>query len=214
MQDLILHIKSKPLIPVFYDDDINFCQNILEICYGAGIRTFEFVNRGKNSISNFEALCKMRDRDMPGLRLGIGTIKSVEEAARFNNIGTDFLVSPIFDSAIANYAEINNLFWIPGCMTPTEIARAELAGASLIKIFPGDTLGPAFLSSVKPLFPNLHFMPTGGVQLEKENVKAWRDAGVLSIGVGSKLFEGSSPAFPETNIISNRIKELLSWMVN
>lgn len=214
MEDILLHIKGSPVIPVFYHDDISYCQNILEVCYSAGIRTFEFVNRGEKALSNFEALRKMTDRDLPGLRLGIGTIKSMDEAARFTNLGADFIVSPIFDSAIADYAVRHEVFWIPGCMTPTEIARAESSGATLIKLFPGDILGPDFLKSVKPLFPDLYFMPTGGVQLDKKNIKAWRDAGVLSIGVGSKLFEGSSPEYPATDKIFSRVKKLLDFMVD
>lgn len=72
-------------------------------------------------------------------------------------------------------------------MTPSEIIRAETLGAKVIKLFPGNILGTAFLSAVKEIFPNLLFMPTGGVDLDKENIAGWFKAGVCAVGMGSKL---------------------------
>ena len=57
----------------------------------------------------------------------------------------------------------------------------------MVKLFPGNILGPSFLSAVKELFPNLLFMPTGGVDLDKENIAGWFKAGVCAVGMGSKL---------------------------
>ena len=57
----------------------------------------------------------------------------------------------------------------------------------MIKLFPGNILGPGFLSAIKELFPNLLFMPTGGVDLDKENLSGWFKAGVCAVGMGSKL---------------------------
>ena len=79
------------------------------------------------------------------------------------------------------------MLWVPGCMTPSEIIRAENMGARMIKLFPGNILGPAFMSAIKELFPGLLFMPTGGVDLDKENIAGWFKAGVCAVGMGSKL---------------------------
>jgi 2-dehydro-3-deoxyphosphogluconate aldolase/(4S)-4-hydroxy-2-oxoglutarate aldolase len=72
-------------------------------------------------------------------------------------------------------------------MTPTEIIKAEQLGAKLIKLFPGNLLGPSFVSAIKELFPGLLFMPTGGVEAAKENLSAWFKSGVCAVGMGSKL---------------------------
>ncbi|MEO6637219.1 MAG: bifunctional 4-hydroxy-2-oxoglutarate aldolase/2-dehydro-3-deoxy-phosphogluconate aldolase, partial [Ginsengibacter sp.] len=71
------------------------------------------------------------------------------------------------------------------------IIRAENMGAKMIKLFPGNILGPAFMSSIKELFPQLAFMPTGGVDLDKENIAGWFKAGVCAVGMGSKLVSKS-----------------------
>lgn len=79
------------------------------------------------------------------------------------------------------------MLWIPGCMTPTEIYTAQCNDAALIKLFPANILGPAFLSSIKELFRDQLFMPTGGVELEANNISTWFRAGVCAVGMGSKL---------------------------
>ncbi len=77
--------------------------------------------------------------------------------------------------------------YVPGCMTPTEMIKAEGLGAELVKVFPGDLLGPGYIKAIQPIFPQLKFMVTGGVEPERKNLKDWFDAGVVAVGMGSKL---------------------------
>ena len=84
------------------------------------------------------------------------------------------------------------MLWVPGCMTPTEIMKAEENGAQLIKLFPGSLLGPGFVSAIKELFPEVLFIPTGGVKLEEQNLTAWFDIGVCAVGAGSTLVDKKS----------------------
>ncbi|MEO6852058.1 MAG: bifunctional 4-hydroxy-2-oxoglutarate aldolase/2-dehydro-3-deoxy-phosphogluconate aldolase, partial [Mucilaginibacter sp.] len=76
---------------------------------------------------------------------------------------------------------------IPGCMTPTEIHLAQQHHAALIKMFPANVLGTGFVSAVSDVFRGQLFMPTGGVELNKENISGWFKAGVCAVGMGSKL---------------------------
>jgi 2-dehydro-3-deoxyphosphogluconate aldolase/(4S)-4-hydroxy-2-oxoglutarate aldolase len=182
-------IQEYPVIPVYYHDDAQTCLEVLKASYAGGIRVFEFTNRGAKAPDNFKVLLDYRNEHLPELKLGIGTIKTVEQAKAYIQLGADFIVSPIVRADLAEVAAAHNIFWIPGCMTPTEINLAEELGATLVKLFPGDTLGPGFLKAIKPLFPNLKFMPTGGVDVNKENIDTWLNAGVTSLGFGSKLFQ-------------------------
>jgi len=88
---------------------------------------------------------------------------------------------------VAKVAHKHKLLWIPGCMTPTEIYAAQKHGAELVKVFPANILGPAFISSIKELFPGLLFMPSGGVEIEPDNINAWFHAGVAVVALGGKL---------------------------
>ncbi len=119
--------------------------------------------------------------------LGIGTMKNGKMAQDFVNAGTDFLVCPGLVEGVADVAINNNMLWCPGCMTPTEIIQAENLGASFVKLFPGNILGPGFVSAIKELFPNTSFMVTGGVDTTRENIDSWFKSGVAAVGMGSKL---------------------------
>jgi 2-dehydro-3-deoxyphosphogluconate aldolase/(4S)-4-hydroxy-2-oxoglutarate aldolase len=180
-------ITENKLLPLFYNDSDEISIEILRALYDAGVRIVEYTNRGENALHNFKLLKKFTEENLPGMHLGIGTIKTKKQAKKFIDAGCDFIVSPIISKEIAEIADDKKLLWIPGCMTPTEIALAEELGAEIIKIFPGNALGPAFIKSVKEVFPDLKFIPTGGVEPEENNLREWFKAGVIAVGLGSKL---------------------------
>jgi|SRR6185503_2209968 len=180
-------ILAQGMLPLFYYDDAEVSLQIAKTLYKAGVRALEYTNRGAHALENFKALKKARKKEMPELYLGIGTIKNSSEAEDFVDAGADFIVSPIVNNEVAKIAHKHDLLWIPGCMTPTEIDAAQKHGAELIKIFPANILGAAFISSIKDLFPGQLFVPTGGVELDQKNISEWFKAGVCAVGFGSKL---------------------------
>jgi 2-dehydro-3-deoxyphosphogluconate aldolase/(4S)-4-hydroxy-2-oxoglutarate aldolase len=184
IQDSII---KQGILPLFYNDSSEVSIAITRKLYEAGIRVIEYTNRGEAALDNFKALKELQKEELPDLLLGIGTIKSAEQAVQFVDAGADFLISPLVNPGVAAVAAKNALLWIPGCMTPTEIYNAQQLGAVLIKLFPANILGPAFVSTVKELFPGVQMMPTGGVEMSQENISAWFDAGVSAVGMGSKL---------------------------
>jgi len=191
--DIILKaFESGKIIPVFYHDDPEVCCDVMRACYEGGIRVFEFTNRGEYARQNFARLRDLKTTTMPDMYLGIGTIKNAADAKTFTEMGADFIVSPIVDAETGSYCRSQNIFWVPGCMTPSEIAVAEKNGAMLVKLFPGSSLGPGFVKAIKPLFPATRFMPTGGVEPEQSNLQAWFDAGVVCVGMGSNLLAKST----------------------
>jgi len=188
MENTLKHILQYPVLPVYYNDDIQTCTEVVNACYQGGIRVFEFVNRGDKAPENFSQLLSFQKENWPDLLLGIGTIKSAAMASAYIAMGAKFIVSPVVKTEIAEVTLKKNILWVPGCMTPTEISQAEDLGAPLVKLFPGDTLGTGFLKGIKPLFPAMRFMPTGGVNPTAESISGWFDAGVSAVGLGSKLF--------------------------
>jgi 2-dehydro-3-deoxyphosphogluconate aldolase/(4S)-4-hydroxy-2-oxoglutarate aldolase len=186
-QEVIDAIVKQGILPLYYNADETVSVEILRAIYKAGIKAVEYTNRGDAALKNFKKLVEVRNNEMPGLMLGVGTIKSLQAAEDYVKAGADFMVSPGFVPEVAAYAATKNMFYAPGCMTPSEIIAAENAGIGFIKLFPGDMLGPKFLSSIKEIFPKLLFMPTGGVDTTKENIEGWFNAGVVAVGMGSKL---------------------------
>lgn len=170
---------------------------MIKACYDGGLRVFEFTNRGKNALENFPLLKDYIKENCEGMLLGIDSINKPDQTESFINIQTDFIVSPFFDKEIAEICNTNNIYWIPGCATLSEIASAEKIGADIIKIFPGNVLGPGFVKAVRGPMSNLKLMPTGGVSPTKENLNDWFNAGVVCVGIGSKLISKKSLINPE-----------------
>lgn len=186
-QRLIEEVKQIGLLPLYYHDDPKICVSISNTLYDAGVKCIEFTNRGQHALENFTELVKLRDEKMKGLLLAVGTIKTGGEAQKFIDAGADFLISPIFDSSVCDTAYLNKTLWIPGCTTPTEIHIAQQAGCRLIKLFPGNVLGPGFVEAIMPLFSGIDFTITGGVEATEENLQQWFRSGVKVVGMGSKL---------------------------
>jgi 2-dehydro-3-deoxyphosphogluconate aldolase/(4S)-4-hydroxy-2-oxoglutarate aldolase len=180
-------IVKQGMLPLYFNASEEVTIDILKSIYKAGVRAVEYTNRGEAALKNFAKMVEIRNAEMPDLLLGIGTIKNVAQAQDFLDAGADFFISPGFVPEVAAFLIPKDLFYSPGCMTPTEIIAAENAGVGFIKLFPGNMLGPGFLSGIKDIFPNLLFMPTGGVDTTKENIEGWYKAGVSAVGMGSKL---------------------------
>lgn len=184
---LLQLIPEQGILPLYFNRDTEVSVQILKALYAAGIRTVEYTNRGEAALANFRKLREICDDELNGMYLGVGTIKNAESAQAFVDAGADYIISPGLVEEVAALADKNGLLWVPGCMTPSEIIRAEHLGAKFVKLFPGNILGPGFMSAIKELFPNLLFMPTGGVELDKDNISGWFKAGVCAVGMGSKL---------------------------
>ena len=180
-------IQNQGMLPLFYFEDPQVSLEIVRTLYKAGVRVFEYTNRGDAALANFKFLKEALKNEMQDLFLGIGTIKNTDELNNFLNAGADFIVCPVIDVAIGNLTHAADKLWIPGCMTPTEINTAHQLGAGIIKLFPANILGPEYLSSIRELFKDQLFVPTGGVEIEEKNIESWFRAGVCAVGMGSKL---------------------------
>lgn len=203
-EKLLQLIPEQGILPLYFYKDPEVSLQVLRALYNSGIRTVEYTNRGEAALQNFKKMRQLCDSELKEMYLGIGTIKNAESAKTFIDAGADYIISPGLIEEVATIADENNMLWIPGCMTPTEIIKAENLGAKMIKLFPGNILGPEFMSAIKALFPDLLFMPTGGVDLDKDNIANWLKAGVCAVGMGSKLI--SKQLLEEKNY--SKIEEL------
>jgi 2-dehydro-3-deoxyphosphogluconate aldolase/(4S)-4-hydroxy-2-oxoglutarate aldolase len=188
IESTIHTIEKSGIVPVFYHDNPETCLSVAKACYQAGLRVFEFTNRGAQALQNFEALQNYKAKEAPDLLLGIGTILTLKDADPFLLKRASFVVSPALIPAMSAIQANSYTPWIPGCGTVSEVVKAKELGARLIKIFPGNVLGPGFASSLRAVLPEVKLMPTGGVEPTMNNLTAWFDAGVVAVGMGSQLF--------------------------
>jgi len=202
-------IIKQGLLPLYYNADETVTLEILKSLYKAGIRAVEYTSRGKAALSNFTKMVEIRNAEMQDILLGIGTIKNQKQAEEYYKVGADFFISPGFVSEVAEFLIPKDVLYSPGCMTPTEIIEAENAGVTFVKLFPGNALGTGFMSAIKDVFPNLRFMPTGGVDTTKENIESWFKAGVSAVGMGSKLVSKELMAARDYATLENETKKVL-----
>lgn len=181
-------IRQVPLVPVFYHPDAEVCAGVLAACYRAGVRAFEFTNRGDFAHERFADLSRLCARDFPEMSLGAGTIVDAPTAALYLQLGADFLVGPTFSEEVARVCNRRKVAYLPGCATLTEITSAHEWGVEIVKVFPGDVLGPNFIKSLSGPLPFASVMVTGGVEPNRESLAKWFGAGVVAVGIGSQLF--------------------------
>ena len=148
----ILQIASaQGLLSPFNHPDEKKAIEILDTIYAGGLRIIEFTNRSHNALDVFSALIKHAKKNLPDLVIGIGTIMNEKQAKQFHKAGARFIVAPTLNIEVGSYCAKHNLFWCPGAGTATEIVQGHELGATLVKIFPAEILGPPFVKAIKVL---------------------------------------------------------------
>jgi 2-dehydro-3-deoxyphosphogluconate aldolase/(4S)-4-hydroxy-2-oxoglutarate aldolase len=207
-EKIIQAIIQQGALPLFFHPDETISIQVMEALYTSGIRLVEYTNRGKQALKNFRSLKKTCIKQFPDLILGLGTVQDSKTALKAMEYGADFLVSPGYSKGLAKISSERNILWIPGCMTATELMQAQESGLGFVKIFPATTVGPGFVQSVKEVFPDLLFMPTGGIN--NENLESWFKAGVSAVGIGSSLISSSLMENKNFEIIKTNTGALLN----
>ena len=207
---VISEMHNSSMIPLFYDADIEVSKKIVQACYQGGARLLEFTHRGDFAHEVFRALIQFAKDSLPGMIIGVGSVTDAASASHYMMNGANFIVTPVFREDIAIVCNRRKVLWSPGCGSLTEIAKAEEMGAEIVKLFPGNIYGPAFVKAVKGPQPWTSIMPTGGVTTEKDNLKAWFDAGVTCVGLGSQLISKELIQNQDYDKISNTIKKTLA----
>lgn len=198
------------MIPLFFSGDKEKASATALAVYSGGSRLLEFTNRGDKALEVFDYLINCSIKDFPSFAIGAGTITDAYTAALFIEHGADFIVGPNFDEATARLCNRKRIPYIPGAATVNEIIRAEEFGAEIIKIFPGSTLGgPKFVEAVLGPCSKTKIMPTGGVSVDEENIKAWFRAGVCCIGMGSQLISKKDIEEGAYDTITEKTKKVL-----
>ena len=156
-----------------------------EALVAGGVHVMELtLNEPEDAaLRSIEALAKAADG--LGALVGAGTVLSVAAARRAVEAGARFIVSPHTDREIVAWCAQAGVPVFPGALSPTEIHAAWSAGASAVKLFPAAAVGPGYLKQIAGPFPQIPFVPTGGVTAE--TAADWMAVGAVAVGMGGWL---------------------------
>ena len=154
--NVIAETKLIPLTTIPSRDDV---EPICEVLVEASIPLVEITLRDERTLDIIDEFKKF-----PEVYLGVGTIRSESHIDLAINASASFLITPGYSENLLNYAKQKNMPLIPGVQTPSEIMKANEAGLSTLKFFPAELSGGLDrLKAYKSVFPDIKFIPTGGI---------------------------------------------------
>ncbi|MEG0451174.1 MAG: bifunctional 4-hydroxy-2-oxoglutarate aldolase/2-dehydro-3-deoxy-phosphogluconate aldolase [Lysinibacillus sp.] len=173
------HLKKYPIIAILRRLPQENCLKAVQALYEGGIRSVEITADSDNIVSTIVEI----KRRHPSMKVGAGTVLTVEMAEQLLECQVDFMLSPVVNKTIIQTVVAKNCVMIPGAFTPTEMLEAYEAGAQIIKLFPAHLLGSKFIKDLAGPLPFIPCAPTGGI--DASNILEYLEAGAYSLGVSS-----------------------------
>ncbi|MFH7319700.1 bifunctional 4-hydroxy-2-oxoglutarate aldolase/2-dehydro-3-deoxy-phosphogluconate aldolase [Desulfurivibrio sp. D14AmB] len=197
---------STPVIGILRGVEEDFFGELLGVAFAAGLQALEVT-------SNTPGAERMVARFRPGVAgnklLGMGTIRNLAEAQRAVAAGAMFLVSPNCDREVIGFANDQRVPIISGALTPSEVYRAFVAGAEMVKVFPCGALGgPRYIADLRGPFEQIPLVAVGGVT--SHNAGEYLAAGAAAVGVGGSLFGTRALAEQDLTAIDANIREFIA----
>ncbi|MGI9645046.1 MAG: bifunctional 4-hydroxy-2-oxoglutarate aldolase/2-dehydro-3-deoxy-phosphogluconate aldolase [Ilumatobacteraceae bacterium] len=156
---------------------------LADLLVKCGVRSLEITHDYERTTDDVALLS---ERFGAGASVGVGTTWSVEQAESAAAAGSEFCVLPGVDVPTASRSVELGMLTLPGVQTPAEIQTAIRAGADVLKFFPADPPGAAWLAQVVPAYSQRPFMATGGVTVD--TMADFYEAGVIAVGMANTLF--------------------------
>ena len=182
MHSTIQHIEAGKIVAILRGDFAGREEEVVAAMIAGGLTAVEIT---LNSRDAFAAIHRLANRYGSRMAVGAGTVLTPNEVLRAFDAGAQFIVSPNRDVAVIEETKKRGLISLPGCFTPSEVVEAINAGADAAKLFPANSLGPAYLKALRGPLPQVRTVPTGGVTAEL--AREYFAAGAWAIGAGSEL---------------------------
>ncbi|MDE0080501.1 MAG: bifunctional 4-hydroxy-2-oxoglutarate aldolase/2-dehydro-3-deoxy-phosphogluconate aldolase [Caldilineaceae bacterium] len=160
-----------------------------------------------NTPGALELIRMLRARFSENMYIGAGTVRTANQFDAAVAAGAQFTVAPGLNPAVVTQARKADILHIPGVYTATEAETASAAGSRLLKLFPANIGGPAYLKALRAPLDDIQFVPTGGIG--PDNAAAWARAGAAALGVGSSLVTG--PHQPMADLIQRARALRQAW---
>ena len=207
---IIQKIKQNILVAVIRGNNDVDAYNIAKNVIDGGINVIELTFSTPYIENTIEKLSKEFSNN-GNIIIGAGTVLDDITARIAIMKGAKFIVSPHLDTNISKICNKYSIPYLPGCATVTEIVKAIESGVDVVKLFPGDLLGPTYIKNVHGPLKNVKMMPSGGVNID--NMDKWINSGSFALGIGSALTKfikekGYDSVKKETIKFVNKLNEI------
>ena len=201
--ETVRRIKEIGIVPVIRTSDAESAVRSVEAIAEGGIACAEITMTVPGALRALEEIAK---RFGEKILLGAGTVLDPESARACILSGAEFLIAPSLDTKTIELAKRYSKAIFPGALTPTEVLAAWQAGGDAIKIFPANAVGgPKYIRALRGPFPQIEFVPTGGVNLE--TISDFLRAGCCAVGVGSELCDAKTLAAKKYEVFAERARQ-------
>jgi len=185
--EILQKILDSGIVAVVRTETAEKAKKLVEAIRAGGINTIEVTMSVPGAIDVIKELAEYyKDTDVV---LGVGTVLDAETARAAILAGAQYVVSPHTNPEVIKLCNRYQVPCMPGAMTVTEVITALELGADIVKLFPGELMGPKAIKAINAPVPQAPLMPTGGVSLD--NVEEWIKAGAVAVGVGGSLTKGA-----------------------
>ena len=189
-EQVITRMKEDCLVAVVRAKNKEQGEKVIDAVIAGGINFIEItMTMDEGNPVEFIQFMSEKYRNNERIVIGAGTVLDPETARAVILAGANYVVSPGLNVDTIKLCNRYRIPMLPGVMSPTEAITALEAGCDIIKVFPGNVVGPGAISSFKGPLPQGDFMPSGGVDVD--NVDKWLKAGACAVGTGSSLTKGA-----------------------
>jgi 2-dehydro-3-deoxyphosphogluconate aldolase / (4S)-4-hydroxy-2-oxoglutarate aldolase len=198
-------IREVGLIPIVRAPSPEDAYRAAEAIVGGGINVAEITMTVPNALRVME---RVVEHYGDKVLLGAGTILDPESCRSALLAGAEFIVTPSLDPRVIEVARRYSKPCFPGALTPTEVVAAWQAGADMVKIFPcGPVGGPKYIKALKGPFPQIDFVPTGGVNLE--TTPEFIKAGAAAVAAGGELVDAKALREGNLEVITSNARKFV-----
>ncbi len=208
-EDRLKIIEDSGIIAVIRAQKAEEAVKIARAVFDGGIALIEITLTVPDAFTVMEEVRRSLGQRM---LLGAGTVLDAEGARRAIRAGAEFLVSPMLNPDMVRLCRKNGKIAIPGAFTPTEIVAAWKGGADIVKIFPASMGGPELIKDLRGPFPQIKFLPTGGVTLD--NVGQFIKAGAVAVAVGGNIIDKKAVSLGKFDVITENSRKFLEAVKN
>ena len=185
--EILQKVLQSGIVAIVRTDGAEKAKKLVSAINEGGIKVIEVTMSVPNALDVIKELSVLCAKEQ--ITLGVGSVLDPETARAAMLAGAEEVVTPCLNPEVIKLCNRYQVPSMPGAMSVREVVEAMEAGADIVKVFPGELLGPQFIKAVHGPIPQAPLMPTGGVSLE--NVSEWIKAGCLAVGVGGNLTAGA-----------------------